>query len=82
MIVFAKREKFYPATPNTWCPTFVMSPAKELAALSAWATCPNGHNASLADHEIAPDGAVHPSVECQLDGCGFHEYVKLDRWGK
>lgn len=42
--------------------------------------CPKcGEAGSLAQHKIADDGMVTPSVVCPND-CGFHEYVKLDGW--
>lgn len=49
-------------------------------------SCPNGHLSTLRHlsrnegHQIAPDGAVHPSVVCPHDGCDFHEFVKLENW--
>lgn len=47
---------------------------------SAWMVCRNGHRASLVDHDIAPDGMVRPSVVCPVEGCGFHEHVRLAGW--
>jgi hypothetical protein len=47
---------------------------------SATFTCPNRHTGSLEDHEILADGSVHPSVLCTFDGCGFHEFIKLEGW--
>lgn len=43
-------------------------------------TCPNGHTASLADHDIAENGMVAPSVVCPEEGCTFHEYIQLEGW--
>lgn len=31
-------------------------------------------------HVIVDDGTVMPSVECPRDGCGFHQFVKLEEW--
>lgn len=31
-------------------------------------------------HRIAQDGAVSPSVGCLTDGCGFHEFIRLESW--
>lgn len=33
-----------------------------------------------ADHAIAEDGMVSPSVGCPNAPCAFHEYVRLDGW--
>jgi hypothetical protein len=39
--------------------------------------CPFTDLGALTDHDIAPDGIVHPSVWC----CDkFHEWVILDGW--
>jgi len=43
-------------------------------------TCPNGHGLTLGGHQIAADGTVHPSVVCPVQGCSFHEFVRLDKW--
>jgi hypothetical protein len=32
---------------------------------------------TLIAHQIADDGTVSPSVECE---CGFHEWIKLEGW--
>lgn len=32
------------------------------------------------DHTVGDDGTVRPSLVCPADGCGFHEFVKLDGW--
>lgn len=41
---------------------------------------PNGHFLSIHKHTILDDGTVQPSVVCPVDGCGFHEFVKLKDW--
>lgn len=41
---------------------------------------PNGHYLSIYKHTISQDGTVTPSVVCPVDGCGFHEVVRLDGW--
>lgn len=51
----------------------------ELKRWTARIEDPNGH-ALLLDHEIADDGTVTPSVECPIEGCGFHENVRLIGW--
>jgi len=43
-------------------------------------TCPNGHAGYLGDHTIAPDGTVSPSVVCPVEGCGFHDFIRLAGW--
>lgn len=57
-----------------------------LDATSAIVICPNGHNCAIGvpgitRHTIASDGTVNPSVVCPEDGCGFHEFVRLEGWG-
>jgi len=47
--------------------------------LSAWMKCPNGHLATLTDHQIDANGTVAPSVVCPED-CSFHEFVRLVGW--
>jgi hypothetical protein len=42
-------------------------------------TCGNGHPA-LLDHEVDDNGVVTPSVDCPVEGCGFHEHVTLGGW--
>lgn len=41
-----------------------------------------GHGLALEKHAIAEDGTVTPSVVCPIEGCGFHEWVKLEGWSK
>lgn len=31
-------------------------------------------------HEIAPDGTISPSCMCPINGCEFHDTVKLEDW--
>jgi hypothetical protein len=47
---------------------------------SATVCCANGHSAHLADHSIAPDGTVLPSLFCPEEGCTWHQHVKLLGW--
>lgn len=42
---------------------------------------PNGHYLSIYKHTVLGDGTVHPSVVCPVQGCGFHEFVKLEGYG-
>lgn len=50
--------------------------------------CANDHYLSIYDpakkpedcHKITPDGSVSPSVVCPVEGCGFHEMIKLEGW--
>lgn len=62
-----------------------MEPGKYRAAVcdgvrSAVICCPScGERGSLAgSHSIAPDGTVHPSVDCECGG--FHEMTRLEGW--
>ena len=49
---------------------------------TATVSCPKcGKSASLSGHIISDDGAVSPSLVCpSLEGCDFHEYVRLVGW--
>jgi len=62
--------------PGTWKELLIGRSARRSASF----TCPNGHFGSLSDHEITREGYVHPSVMCMTDGCGFHEFIKLEGW--
>jgi hypothetical protein len=42
--------------------------------------CGNGHIASLADHTIAADGFVSPSLDCVVEGCDWHVNACLVGW--
>lgn len=42
--------------------------------------CSAGHEATLAGHEVRADGAVHPSLVCHAEGCGYHEWGRLEGW--
>lgn len=42
--------------------------------------CPNGHGPFGLDHDVAKDGKVTPSLVCPIDGCGFHEFGRLEGW--
>lgn len=45
--------------------------------------CPRcGALASLGDHTIGADGMVTPSVECFIQGCKFHEDLRLADWAQ
>jgi hypothetical protein len=60
--------------PSTW--KGLQTPTGRKASF----TCPKGHLGSLADHDIADDGRVSPSVVCPYDGCDFHDFIKLEGW--
>ncbi len=60
--------------PLTWKP--VTSDGVQTATL----VCSKGHAGLIAEHEVAADGTVTPSVVCTQDGCTFHEFVKLAGW--
>jgi len=61
---------------NTWC----LSPLPG-GRLCVMTRCTNGHLGQL-DHTIAANGVVSPSVVCQRDGCGFHEFIVLEGWAE
>jgi len=42
--------------------------------------CSQGHESTLRTHSVANDGTVSPSSVCPVEGCAFHEYVRLDGW--
>jgi len=67
------------APPLTWWP-IVVDQLK--ASVKATMKCSHGHVMTLRGHEIAPDGAVSPSVVCPQAGCDFHEFVTLKEWGE
>lgn len=48
----------------------------------ALVTCSRGHTSRMTArvHSVAPDGVVSPSYVCPIDGCTFHDFVKLDGW--
>jgi len=47
------------------------------------AACPRcGRVAGLGGHSVSEGGVVSPSVVCPREGCGFHEDVVLEGWGK
>lgn len=48
-------------------------------------TCPNGHTGTLVStrsgtHEIDDQGVISPSVVCDIDGCTFHDHIRLLEW--
>lgn len=69
--------------PLTWRP-IVPHPERPatFAHDIALVTCANGHECVLSAkvHAVAPDGTVSPSDVCPAQGCGFHEFVRLDGW--
>lgn len=50
------------------------------ATFKAEMTCGHGHAVSLRGHAIAADGVVSPSVVCLVQGCDFHDFVRLEGW--
>ena len=42
--------------------------------------CPHGHLCILDSYHVLPSGTVLPLVLCPIDGCPFHEFVKLEGW--
>ncbi len=65
-----------------WRPVWVSIHKGVTGRWSASFMCPNGHYGTLMEHEIAPDGIVNPSVDCPVDGCDFHDHVRLMGWEK
>ena len=63
--------------PLTWEP--IGRPSGALAVVY----CGKGHPGTLHSnsHVVAPDGTVSPSLVCGWDGCDWHEFVRLERWG-
>lgn len=61
--------------PGTWTP---------LGVDNAMVTCQNDreHVATLSDHKIDENGVVTPSLVCPVEGCGFHEWVRLQGWNE
>lgn len=63
-------------TPGTW-----QGGTKIDGSRTALFSCPLcGGTGSLADHEIADNGNVTPSVVCMVGDCEFHEYITLENW--
>ena len=77
MIVLKRGTKLW--EPLTWMP---FTDDEKPGALNAGITCGNGHHVSLhpTEHEIADDGTVTPSLDCPVEGCSWHESVKLEGW--
>ena len=48
----------------------------------ALCTCSNGHTTRMVAniHSVGPDGTVMPSYVCPVEGCGYHEFVRLVGW--
>lgn len=44
--------------------------------------CPKCEKWYSLDHDVDSDGRVTPSLNCPTTGCDFHEFVRLDGWGK
>lgn len=44
-------------------------------------TCPYCQTTSFLNHQVGPDGTVSPSLRCCVDGCEFHETVRLEGFG-
>ncbi len=72
--------KRYDTPPGPWWRPVLLAHVEGEERMSASIMCPNNHYATLMDHAIADDGTVTPSVVCFVDGCGFHEFIKLEGW--
>ncbi len=72
--------KRFEEPPLTW------HPFKDVdGTYGAIFTCPNGHTGTLISarpesHQIGADGVVSPSVVCDIDGCTFHDHIRLLEW--
>lgn len=79
MVIAIKRDDSRPPhrQPLTWKPLWMPESSGRLP--SATIVCPNGHWASIEDHEIDPSGRVTPSLICPE--CGWHgTEVRLEGW--
>lgn len=48
---------------------------------TALISCPKcGRVATLSGRYIFYDGNVTPDFVCAAEGCGFHDYIKLEGW--
>jgi hypothetical protein len=64
------------ALAGTWI-RWLYLPGRVTAALR----CPScGRVFCLAEHRIATDGRVSPSVVCPYPPCAFHVFMKLEGW--
>ena len=61
--------------PGTW------KGLRTPAGRSASFTCPRcGLACSLDGHTIEASGFVRPSVLCPVEGCTFHDWIRLVGW--
>lgn len=44
--------------------------------------CDQGHESTIRTHSVGAGGIVRPSSVCPVDGCGFHQWVKLEGWDR
>ena len=68
----------------SWFPVLAVTQPGEILnpeGTKAILVCPRGHTAALVTHSIAADGTVSPSAVCPVEGCGFHESIRLLDWG-
>lgn len=77
MIIFKPSVNYEDDLPLTWRSYKDQGKVLECSPVIV---CPNGHYLSIYKHTVSQDGMVSPSVVCPIDGCGFHEYIKLDNW--
>jgi hypothetical protein len=62
--------------PFSWVPCHPST----MHRFKAQMKCPRGHGLVLKGHSIDAGGRVHPSVVCLMEGCDFHEFVRLSEW--
>ncbi len=79
LITMRDAAKGYHRARLTWRPLLITGEPGGTRT-SATFVCGNGHFGSLDGHEIGPDGAVTPSVECPEPGCGWHQDIRLNGW--
>ena len=63
--------------PGTW-KMVNLTPAKRVPMI----VCPNDHLCTLESYHVMESGYVLPLVLCPIDGCPFHEFVKLEGWAE
>jgi hypothetical protein len=61
--------------PGTW-KMVDLTPEKKVPMI----VCSHGHLCTLESYQIQPSGLVLPLVLCPIDGCDFHEFVRLEGW--
>ncbi len=50
--------------------------------ITARVECPGCKRTFALDHTITEDGTVTPSLDCPMEDCQFHDFVKLEEWDR